>query len=136
MIKSEEQIELFIFEALKDFLEDTITGKVYRSECRPLDSTGEDAVISVSAADAEQIQRGMAKVNIYVNDTDNGTGSLVPSKGKTTALSTMDAYIVEILNSKDAEYNWRLEKATRTMKSQYGNQHFVSVSLEFKRTTF
>lgn len=136
MIYSETQIEDFMYAALKEFLEGIIQGKVYKSECRPLDSKDEDAVVGVSSADAEQLQRGFARVNLYANDINNGTGSLVPSKGKLTALGALDSSIVDILNSKDARINWRLRQATRTYKSQDGLQHFASVNLEFNAPTF
>ena len=136
MIYSEAQIEELMYTGLKDYLEGIIQGKVYKSECRPLDSKDEDAVVGVSAADAEQLQRGVARVNLYANDINNGTGSLVPSKGKLTALSALDSSIVNILNSKDARINWRLRQATRTYKSQDGLQHFASVTLEFNTPTF
>ena len=85
MIKTNEQIEQFIYDALAPLLsqaqgEGVISGDLYPEDCRPLDSQLEDAVIAVSSGFADQIQTGRARLNIYVPDIDNGSSRKVKDK--------------------------------------------------------
>lgn len=137
MIKSEEQIEQEVYDLLRPYLKTVIHGEVYRNECRPGDSDTEDAVIAVSNASADQIQVGHVYVNIYVPDQNNGTGFLVPDKGRLTELSELHESFCEYMNERTTdEYTFYLGKSAKTIGEQDIHQHFVSMDIEFQRTTF
>lgn len=137
MIKSAEQIEQDVYDLLRPYLKTVIHGEVYRDESRPGDTKTEDAVIAVSNASADQIQVGHVYVNIYVPDQNNGTGFLVPDKGRLTELSTLHESFCEYMNERTTdEYTFYPGKSAETIGEPDIHQHFVSMDIEFQRQTF
>lgn len=141
MIKTNEEIEQFIYDALAPLLSkeqdsELISGDLYPEDCRPLDSKLEDAVIAVGTGYAEQIQSGRARLNIYVPDIDNGAGRKVKDKTRLETLSRLDSQIVALLNAADTDYRWSLFQNTATIADPAIEQHFVNVNLQFERITF
>lgn len=135
--KSALKVEEDVYGALCGFLDGKIGGTLYKSGTRPLDAMTEDAVVIVSAGDAGQIQTGRIHLNIYTKDVDNGGGNLVEDKERENELAEMDVPIVEALNEALwPEYEFRLSQMTGTFAEEKMRQHFVSIYLEFKRTTF
>lgn len=134
--KATSRIEQEMYDALEHFFEGKISGKFYPSGCRPADSEAEDAVLTVSNATAEQIQDGIARINIYVPDLDNGSGRPVPDKDRLTALSDLDEQIIDVLNATDTDYEFDLAKATEAINVEAIKQHFVNITIEFKYITF
>ena len=134
--KGTPEIEQDIYDALETFFSTSIGGSLYEEDCRPLDSKAEDAVIIVSAAGAEQIQEGKAKINIYVPDIDNGSGHPVPDKDRAQEISKLEDAIVQTLNDADTGYLFGIDKAAQVFVNRDNKQHFVSISLTFQRITF
>lgn len=93
-------------------------------------------MLTVSNATAEQIQDGIARINIYVPDLDNGSGRPVPDKDRLTALSELDEQIIDVLNEADTDYEFDLSKGTETINAETIKQHFVNITIEFKYITF
>lgn len=135
-IKNTITIEQDIYAALEQFFAGKISGSLYPSDCRPLNSQLEDAVITVSNASAEQIQAGRARLNIYVSDIDNGSGRYVPDLGRLEELALLDEEIVAILNEANTDYRFGLFQATAKIADPGIKQHFVNVNLEFNCITF
>lgn len=125
-----------MYDALEHFFDGKISGYFYPSDCRPLDSNVEDAVLTVSNATADQIQEGRARINIFVPDIDAGLGRPVPKKERLDELSTLDEAIVETLNNADTDYSFDLFKATETINAEDIKQHFVNINIGFKYITF
>ena len=125
-----------MYDALEHFFEGKISGKFYPSDCRPADSEVEDAVLTVSNATAEQIQDGIARINIYVPNLDNGSGRPVPDKDRLIALSELDEQIIDVLNEADTDYEFDLAKGTETINAEAIKQHFVNITIEFNHVTF
>lgn len=137
MKKGVSRIEQDIFNVLENFFSGVINGSVYMKGCRPLDAKAEDAVIVVTGGSADQIQTGRARVNIYVSDIDNNTGSLMPDKTRLQELEPFDSVVVVALNTALCEeYEFSLFKMTETIKAEGINQHFININLEFERITF
>lgn len=134
--KATSRIEQEMYDALEHFFEGKISGKFYPSDCRPADSEMEDAVLTVSNATAEQIQDGIARINIYVPDLDNGSGRPVPDKDRLIALSELDEQIIDVLNEADTDYEFDLAKGTETINAETIKQHFVNITIEFNHVTF
>ena len=125
-----------MYDALEHFFEGKISGEFYPSDCRPADSNVEDAVLTVSNATAEQIQDGIARINIYVPDLDNGSGRPVPDKERLIALSELDEQIIDVLNGADTDYEFDHAKGTETINEEAIKQHFVNITIEFNHVTF
>lgn len=125
-----------MYDALEHFFDGKLSGAFYPSDCRPADSEVEDAVLTVSNATAEQIQDGIARINIYVPDLDNGSGRPVPNKDRLAELSDLDEQIIDVLNEADTDYEFDLSKATETINAEDIKQHFVNITIEFKYITF
>lgn len=129
-------IEHDIWTALAPMFEGKISGSLYPSDCRPLDSRLEDAVIAVSTTSAEQIQEGRARLNIYVSDIDNNSGRLVPDTLRLEELAALDEDVVATLNAADSDYEFDLFQATAVIADPEIKQHFVNINLEFRLITF
>lgn len=137
MIKSEAQIEDDVYNLLKPYFKTVITGGVYKDESRPGDSHAEDAVIAVSNADANQFQEGHVYVNIYVPDRDNNSRFFTPNKERLAELSALHETLCEYMNIRTTnEYTFFPGKAARLVPEPDIQQHFVSMDIKFKRTTF
>lgn len=134
--KTTSRIEQEMYDALEHFFDGKISGAFYPSDCRPADSVVEDAVLTVSNATAEQVQDGVARVNIYVPDLDNGSGRHVPDKDRLTELSDLGEKIIDVLNAADTDYEFDLAKATETINAEEIKQHFLNITIEFKHITF
>lgn len=129
-------IEQEILTALEHLFAGRISGSLYPSDCRPLNSQLEDIVITVSSASAEQIQEGRARVNIYVPDIDNNSGRLVPDKERLEELAALDEEVLAVLNESDTDFDFELFQATAAIADPNIKQHFVNINLEFKYITF
>ena len=129
-------IEQEILAALEPLFAGRISGNIYPSDCRPLDSKLEDAIITVSSASAEQIQEGRARLNIYVPDINNNSGRLVPDKERLEELALLDEEVVAVLNEANTDYFFDLFQATASIADPDIKQHFVNINLEFKYITF
>ena len=137
MKKGASQIEQDIFNVLENFFSGVIGGTVYMDGCRPLDAKTEDVVITVTSGTADQIQIGRARVNIYIPDIDNNSGTLVPDKERIQDLERFDSAVIVALNtSLYEEYEFTLFDMTDTVKADGIDQHFVNIKLEFERITF
>lgn len=134
--KATSRIEQDMYDALEHFFEGKISGEFYPSDCRPADSEVEDAVLTVSNATAEQIQDGIARINIYVPDLDNGSGRPVPDKDRLIAISELDEQIIDVLNEADTDYEFDLAKSTETINAEAIKQHLVNITIEFNHVTF
>lgn len=132
MIKSELEIEQDVYNLLKNELKGIIAGKVYKSGCRPTDAKTEDAVISVSDATADQIQKGHVLINIYVPDIKG-----MPNKSRLMELCKKHEAICELMNSLKAdEYSFKPGRAASAIEELDIKQHFANLNIEFERITF
>ena len=114
-----------------------ITGKVYKSGMRPLNSTKEDAIVTFMTGLDDQIQTGALNVNIYVPDIDNGGGQLVKNGARCQALEVMANEIIQGLKP-TTSYRFQLGATIQTFAVQGVplNQHFVNVKIKFELLTF
>ncbi len=134
--KSTAHIEQEMYEALERLITAHIRGGFYPSDCRPANSKSEDAVLTATYATATQVQRGRAKLNIYVPDIDCGVGRAVPDKARIQELSQLDDTIIDTLNDADTDYLFYLSQATHTMAEPDIEQHFININIGFRLITF
>lgn len=131
MIKSELDIEQDVYDFLKDELRKLIGGNVYKSECRPVDSQEEDAVINVSDSSADQIQQGNIELNIYVQDIGDA-----PDKARLKELAAEHENLCELMNNLTTEYIFSPGRSATSYAEPDIHQHFVNFNFEFERITF
>lgn len=134
--KSTAQIEQEMFEVLERLITENIKGGFYPSDCRPANSKQEDAVLTVTYANASQIQAGRAKLNIYVPDIDCGIGRAVPDKTRLQELADIGEAVIEALNEADTDYDFYLSQATHAIAEPDIEQHFININIGFRLITF
>lgn len=135
-MKTTIEIASDIYPIVAEYFADKISGAVYYENCRPLDSTLEDAVVIVPNVSAEQIQLGKAKINVFIPDVDCGSGRYVPDIARIEEVSSHDEAIVTKLNDTNSDYLFELSASTTFLKADGIEQHFVNINIELKRITF
>lgn len=130
------EIEGMIYDALEHHFDGKISGALYKEGCRPSDSNHEDAVIAVGNTSAAQIQTGRARLNIYTLDIDNNSGRPVPDKERLIEISKLADGILDVLESVDTDYRFKLVQAPAIIAAPEIRQHFVNITLEFDCITF
>lgn len=136
--KSTIRIEMEMFNALEALMSKLIQGNFYpgSSVQRPDTATTEDAVLTVSSADAGQIEQGIARLNIFVPDIDCGMPTKVGNTGRLDQLAAADEEVVETLNGSDTDYLFALKQATQVLSVPGKSEHFVNITLRFNLVTF
>lgn len=134
--KSTIRIELEMYSALEALMERTIKGTFYSSGLRPDNAETEDAVLTVSNADAQQIEQGRARLNIFVPDIDCGQPTKVADKARLDKLAAIQEEVVEVLNGADTDYLFDLFQATQIVAVPGKTEHFVNINISFKLVTF
>lgn len=136
--KSTIRIEMEMYNALETLMGKTIKGTFYPGSTiqRPDTATSEDAVLTVSSADAEQIEKGIARLNIYVPDIDCGMPTKVGNTGRLDELAAADEEVVDTLNGADTDYLFALKQATQVLSVPGKSEHFVNITMRFNLVTF
>ena len=133
MAKSTIKIENDIYIALASTVKEIIKGTFYRRGMRPIDSKDEDAVLTVSSADAEQLQAGRARLNIYVQNIDCGYKTLVANTQRVEEIADRDTEIVETLNHSNIGFNFWLAQSTTMIAVPDKPENFVNITIDFKQ---
>ncbi|MCL1937593.1 MAG: hypothetical protein FWF52_04255 [Candidatus Azobacteroides sp.] len=140
MAKTGQQIEDDLFGmVLNSPLASFISGGVYKYGTRPHDSKKEDAVVKFVTGynDGDYLQNGTVVVNIYVPDVDsNGSGVLLRDIKRCKAVETKASQWVESLTTGQSNYLFRTAQTIYTEEEPEIKQHFVSIRLKFKLSTF
>lgn len=136
MKKTGDEVLNDLYKIVRDSgLLNEINGSLYKDgTMRPLNSNQEDAIISFKTGLDGQIQDGAAVINIYIPDIDSGAGGKSKNSSRTAAVSKK---ALELFNNKVLdEYYFYLGNMIQTFREEEIGQHFVSVDLRFKLTTF
>lgn len=140
MNKTGQQIEDDIYVFVKNSpLASLISGGVYKFGMRPRSSQEEDAVVKfVTGEDTQNpLQSGTIVVNTYVPDIDPfNNGVLVCDIARCTEIEITANEWVESLTAAKSNYLFRKAQTIYTEEEPEINQHFVSVRLKFKLSTF
>jgi hypothetical protein len=136
--KTGKQVEHDIYVLVKNGpLASLINGEVYKFGTRPGDSTKEDAVVKFVQGYDGQIQSGTVVINIYVPDFERyDNGVFVCDITRCEEIEVAANEWVKTLKAGKSEYIFRLAQTVYTEEEPKINQHFVSVRLKFKLTTF
>ena len=138
MTKTGQQVEDDIYGMVKNSpLVSIINGKVYKFGMRPRDSKKEDAVVKFVTGFDSQIQSGTVVINIYVPDFDAfQNGVLVRDITRCTEIEVAANKWIDSLTVEKTDYNFKLSQTIYTEEEPEMNQHFVSIRLRFRLTTF
>lgn len=134
--RSTIRIEQEMFRSLEDLMGKTIKGNFFLSGMRPDNADTEDAVLTVSFADAGQFEQGKARLNIFVPNIDCGFPSKVADKARLEQLASVDESVIDMLNEADTDYLFELAQATQTFQVQGKDESFVNITIAFKLVTF
>jgi hypothetical protein len=135
MRKTGSEIEQDVFDIIvSGSLSKEIKGDVYKEGTRPKDPTSEDAVVSFHTGLDGQFQTGTVNVNIYVPNTDNGSGVLVKDTARCEYLERKADEVVRSL--KPTDYHFSLGGIIQTFKLEDIEEYFVNVKLKFELKTF
>lgn len=126
-----ERIEKWVYTILRPYLSNIVKGGVYRSECRPQDSGREDAEIVVSTVSSGQVQRGVVKVNIYVQDIKTGS-RFFPDKARMTELEEVGDEMLALLKL-NSNSSWSFSQAPDNFIVRDTREHLLNFSFDFKR---
>lgn len=108
-------------------LETDISGSIYKSGMRHLDSKNEDVVITFLAGISEQMQSGVIVINIYVpNITD---ANLKDTERCLVLENEIKTWISQLSTLK---YKISLNSTIQVFEEAEINQHFISTKLNFK----
>lgn len=138
MKTSSEQVINKLYSALQhSALKNAVSGSLYKSGLRPLNQVAEDIVVNFVSGTADQIQEGVANVNVFVPDIDNGAGALVQNTARCRALEVVANTWADTLASADSEgYRFELDSMVETMQYEDKKQHFINLRLKFYYVTF
>lgn len=131
-MKSDIEIKDDVYAVLKDSdLMAELKG-VLTKTVRPLNSTKEDAVISVLANSNGQIQTAFVNVNIYVADKLRKQGSQQWYEEDSVRLRTIGNLAKELFESVVAEdFMLKLDEQ-RVMAAGNGTEHVINNKLRYK----
>lgn len=122
---------------LHSTLKDAVSGDLYKSGLRPLNRVAEDIVVNFVSGTADQIQEGVANVNVFVPDIDNGAGALVADTARCRTLEEIANTWADTLASADSDgYRFELDSMIETMQYEDKKQHFINLRLKFYYVTF
>jgi len=138
MTKTGQQVEDDIYGLVKNSpLASLINGKVYKFGMRPRDSIKEDAIVKFVSGLDDQIQSGTVVINIYVPDFDPcENGVLVRDITRCKEIEVTANEWVKTLTVEKSDYKFKKAQTIYTQEEPEINQHFVSVRLNFRLTTF
>ncbi|MDR0385394.1 MAG: hypothetical protein LBH60_04895 [Prevotellaceae bacterium] len=136
MTKTGQQIENDIYGLVKSSpLASLINGGIYKFGTRPKDSTNEDAIVKFVQGYDDQIQSGTVVVNVYVPDFDPyKNGVLVRDITRCEEIEIAANEWVQTLTAEN--YKFKLAQTIYTQEEPEINQHFVSIRLRLRLTTF
>jgi hypothetical protein len=112
-----------------------LSGRLYKDgTMRPLNSIKEDTIMSFKAGLDGQIQEGAVTLNTYVADIDNGSGGKTKNSARTAAISAKARELFD--NKVVGSYLFRFGNMVQTYREETIGQHFVSIDLRYRMTTF
>lgn len=138
MTKTGQQIEDDIYGMVKNSpIASLINGKVYKFGMRDKNSDKEDAVVKFVHGYDAQIQSGTVVINVYVPDFDAfDNGDLVRDRTRCTEIEVAANKWVKTLTAEKSDYKFRLVQTIYTEEEKELRQHFVTIRLKFRLTTF
>lgn len=138
MTKTGQQIEDDIYGLVKDSpLALLVSGGVYKFGTRPKNSTKEDVIVKFVQGYDSQIQSGTVVINIYIPDFDAfDNGDFVRDITRCGQIEIAANAWVDTLTAGKSNYKFKKAQTIRTEEEPDINQHFVTIRVKFRLTTF
>lgn len=138
MTKTGQQVENDIYGLVKNSpLASLINGGVYKFGMRPKGSTKEDAIVKFVQGYDSQIQSGTVVINVYVPDFDAfDNGDLVRDITRCEQIEVAANEWVDTLTAGKSDYKFKKAQTIYTEEEPEIDQHFVSIRIRFRLTTF
>lgn len=109
-----------------------INGKVYREGTRPRDSKVEDLVIIFTTADAEQFQKGVITLNLFVPFIPNANnGVMLENSLRCEQLEVALQTAIKSITTSKSNYRFYLREAIHTRRDDELLQSFVVAKIGF-----
>lgn len=119
-----------IYSALKSgSFKSAITGDIYKHK-RLLDSRKEDVVINSLPISNQQLQTGIANVNIHVADIPVTTGSGTDNHPNHVRLKELAGLAIAELEVWSGDYHFDVQQQT-IIQEETGNEHFVNIRVNY-----
>lgn len=137
-MKTGQEIEDDLFEMVKSgSLAAEAAGEVYKYGTRPRDSNQEDIIVKFVEGLDGQIQEGTIAILAYIPNIDPyDDGSFIRDITRSKQLEIKAKEWVSTLTAGYSNYRFRTANTIQTFEDLDINQHFVSVKLKFRLTTF
>lgn len=119
-----------IFNLIKDSeLAKSLSGQIYKTGVKPLNSKKEDCVINIAGNQNGEIQRAIVNVNIHVPD-------LYIAKDKTWVEDTKRLRVLcklaeQLFTSKRVKRMRKVELESQRVFADQGNEHFINNRILF-----
>ena len=127
------EIEQDIYNLLKgSSIETIISGSVYKSGLRPINSNLEDAIVTFLAGISNQIQTGVVNLNIYVPDIILNGQNVKNTARIETIEAEIKTWFETLVNIK---YEIKLDSTIKVFEEPDIQQHFINTRLNFKLLT-
>lgn len=108
-----------------------IDGQLYRGGTRPKDSCAEDLVVMFTTADAEQVQKGVVTLNLFVPFITWGDGAMMENIARCEFLEGYMADSIVSLTTARSDYKFHLKEAVHSQRDEELKQSFIVARLEF-----
>jgi len=107
-------------------------GGVYKRQ-RPINSNKEDVVINSLPLLNEQLQVGVANVNIHVPDKQINQVGIQTTVANTVRLKALVDTAVTILKEDYSadDYHFEIQQVSDLMKDEDASSHFINIRIEF-----
>jgi hypothetical protein len=130
MTTTEDIIEILFARANAGPLKDAITGTVCKRK-RDGNSSTEDVVINCLPVNAEQLQNGIANVNIHVPDVTVNINGIDQKQPNSVRLQQLAGIAVPHFTDVWASgYNYTVQQQT-VFEDQEAGDHYINLRIEF-----
>lgn len=136
-MKTGIEIEQYVYNLLRASpIKDLITGSIYLSGLRPINSEKEDTVIIFQTAINGQFQDGSLNINTYVPDIPFENGGVITNIKNFQRCKLIERACQDFVDSLEVgKYRFSLGSTIQTFEYE-GDQHFINMRLRFSNTTF
>ncbi len=122
-----------IYQKIKNSsLASSITGKIYKDQERPLNSTTEDVVINTLGINNLQLQQSVVNVNVFVPNLAQNYGELqnqaMPNFPRLKALAAIA--ITALKNTWSGDYNFDVQQQL-LIQDPDTKDHYINIRLDF-----
>ena len=129
------ELLLQAYAALEGMMAWLLRGSFYaHPDDRHDDAATKDAVISVTALDAAQVQRGRLRVTVFVPDMDNSGATLVADGQRLADVAAaLTRLAVRTLGENMPDWGFTLAEAPHAGRVSGREEHYVAAAVDMQR---